>query len=539
MCGLVGVWMSSLAAETDVAELGVNLLLRLQHRGQDGAGLTVLRENGEFRTIRGLGLVRDALRDWGELPQGLACLAHTRYATTGLGGVAELQPFVKGRPTLAMAHNGNIVNADDLAARYGLELESTSDLDVIQGLFLKHTLLRRERQRNVSADSAQVESESIQDIFVAGLQAIADEVQGAYALIGLDSAGAMFGFRDPFGIRPLFMAKSAHGVLLASETAALAPMKTLWKDLTIEEVPASHWIYVDHRGIRRGEIQSRLNPQQKKSFCMFESVYFSSPQSELPEGSVFSLRFNLGRVLAQEMAKEMIQGNAKEMKVSHSVSAAQHSAYSSRRFDFDYVVPVPETSRVAAVAVAEELGVPYREYLIKNPYIPRTFILSEQAQRLKALESKLSLVGPELKGQRILLVDDSVVRGNTTRVMAARLRESGAAKVYMASTCPPIRHGCFYGIDFPDENELVATHRDLQQIQDELGVDGIYYISIEGLQKALGARSHCTGCLTGIYPVGSEWFGQFRGKRIGDRGVSNTADHASTDTPIKFGGAQT
>ncbi len=188
------------------------------------------------------------------------------------------------------------------------------------------------------------------------------------------------------------------------------------------------------------------------------------------------------------------------------------------------MVPVPETSRTAAIAVAETLDVPYREFLVKNPYVPRTFILNKQEERVKALKSKLSLIGPEIKGKRVLLVDDSVVRGNTSRLMSERLREAGAKSVSIASTCPPIRYGCYYGIDFPDPDELVASGRNLEEIAVNLKVDGLYYLSQAGLVKALRNEKLCMACLDGAYPTQDESFVSFLKSRREQR--SQKKSHA-------------
>jgi len=230
---------------------------------------------------------------------------------------------------------------------------------------------------------------------------------------------------------------------------------------------------------------------------MFESVYFSSPQSEMEHKSIFRLRFQMGEQLASQI-QESLDGPPTNF--------------------FDYVVPVPETARVAATAVAERLTVPFREFLVKNPYVPRTFILATQSDRLKALKTKLSLIGPEIKGKKILLVDDSVVRGNTSRLMATQLKAAGATSVSLASTCPPIRHGCYYGIDFPDPEELVAANADVPAIAESLGVDRLYYLSIDGLKRALQTESLCMACLDGHYPTFDESFKEFLSQRRHDRG---------------------
>lgn len=461
MCGLVG--LKRVKGAASVNELAVHMLARLQHRGQDGAGLTVLSDEGQFETARGLGLIATALHDWHTLAAGTTAVSHTRYATTGTGGVGEVQPFVKGSPRVALAHNGNIVNVAELAARYSLQLDTASDLDVLQQVFLLKS----------------------KESFTAAVQTIFDEFNGSYAVVGIEKDGTLFGFRDPFGIRPLFLGQSADLVALASETSALSPL-----GLNIQEIKAGEWVRVTPAGIERGTLTSKINPAQQERFCMFEMVYFSSTQSEIKQQSVYRLRFRLGAQLAKEIRASLPES---DMPAKH----------------FDYVVPVPETSRTAAIAVAEALQVPYREYLVKNPYVPRTFILGSQDLRLKALEAKLSLVGPEIKGQRILLVDDSVVRGNTSRLMAQRLREAGAKQVALASTCPPIRHGCFYGIDFPDPTELVAHERDVAGIAQSLGVDFLYYISQAGLKFALGTNSLCMACLDGDYPTQNASFARF------------------------------
>ena len=468
MCGLVGV--SLVSSEAAVAgELAVNLLVRLQHRGQDGAGLTVFSEMQNFETARGLGLIESALRDWPDLPEGRTAIAHTRYATTGTGGVGELQPFVKGSPRVAMAHNGNIVNTEELTKKFALKLDTASDLDVLQQIFLLKA----------------------SDNFESAVQSIFDEFNGSYAVVGIEGDGTLFGFRDPFGIRPLYFAQNSVARVLASETCALSPLG----ELEVQEIEPGEWIRISPSGdIRRGRLSSTRNPQKKKRFCMFENVYFSSPQSEVGGSSVYRLRFRLGERLAQEI-QAALKGNR---------GALDH---------FDYVVPVPDTSRSAALAVAEALRIPYREFLVKNNYVPRTFILGKQDQRMKALANKLSLIGPEIKGYRILLVDDSVVRGNTSRMMAARLREAGAKSVVLASTCPPIRFGCFYGIDFPDPNELVADKRDIPEICKALGVDGLHYISNEGLFEAFGGTDFCMACLTGDYPTRDASFESFLAAR--------------------------
>lgn len=462
MCGVVGIFTKN---GTDAVELCASLLFRLQHRGQDGAGLVAYAGGGQYQVIKGRGLIQDALRDWTTLTPSKSALAHTRYATTGTGGVVELQPFLSGMPKIAMAHNGNISNVHEVREKFVGKLETESDLELLQEEFLKTYASQG---------------------FVPAVQHLMDTFEGGYAVVGILENGDLYAFRDPFGIRPLFLAESNEVVAFASETGALDVLL----GVTISEVLPGEWVRYSNGKIERGQIVSKKNQEGLRRSCMFESVYFSSPQSSLQNTSVYRQRFQLGRYLAKQIS----------------------AAWPTSNFlndDIDFVVPVPETSRVAATAVAEELGVPYREFLIKNPYVPRTFILSTQEKRLQALSQKLSLVGPELRDKKILLVDDSVVRGNTSRLMALRLREAGAKSVYLASTCPPIVSGCYYGIDFPDRSELIAADHSIDEVAKSIGVDGLFYLDLAGLKKALASENLCTGCLTGQYPYSDQHHSRF------------------------------
>lgn len=481
MCGVVGIRLRDSEVNPKAGAWALTMLLRLQHRGQDGAGMSLLPLEGHtFQTFKGMGLIDQAFRGFDSLKiEQLArvAIAHTRYATTGTGGVAELQPFVDGAPSVAMAHNGNIVNTEELCVKRKLVTSGANDLEVLQQVFLQRISELR------SPGEA--------------LQTIVDEFNGSYSVVAALQDGSLLGWRDPFGLRPLFFAQTDTAWAFASETQAL---QALGPSARIESLPAGGFIIVEKNGlVSRGVLKSKLNPGSQEKFCMFESVYFSSPQCEFPSEdqtprSVYRSRFALGELLADFILSE------------------------NSSLNYDYVVPVPETSRTAAVAVAERLKIPYREFLIKNPYVSRTFILNSQEARLTALKSKLSLVGPEIRAKRILLVDDSVVRGNTSRLMAERLREAGAQSVGLASTCPPIRFGCFYGIDFPDETELVAaSHASHESICRSLGVDSLFYLPQESLKKALGTSKLCTACLDGNYPTRDSSFDRFLMARKADR----------------------
>jgi len=453
MCGVVGVHTKK---GTDAVDLCAALLFRLQHRGQDGAGLVAYAGEGTYQVVKGRGLITDALQEWTTLKPSKSALAHTRYATTGTGGIVELQPFVSGFPKIAMAHNGNISNVHEVRENFEGTLQTESDLELLQEEFLK----------TYGTEG-----------FVAAVQKLMDTFEGGFAVVGILDNGDLYAFRDPFGIRPLYLAESDEVVAFGSETGAL----DLLRDVKVSEILPGEWVRYSDGKLERGMTVSKKNPESKRRSCMFESVYFSSPQSAIQGTSVYRQRFQLGRYLAKQISSDWTSG-------------------SFINDEIDFVVPVPETSRIAATAVAEELGIPFREFLIKNPYVPRTFILSSQEKRLQALSQKLSLVGPELRDKRILLVDDSVVRGNTSRLMTQRLREAGAKAVYLASTCPPIVSGCYYGIDFPDRSELIAADHSIPEVAQQLGVDGLFYLSLAGLKKALATENLCTGCLTGEYP---------------------------------------
>jgi len=477
VCGIVGLKLRD--SRADARALAIGALQRLQHRGQDGAGLTVATGSQQLETLRGLGPIPAALHNLATLTPGSAALAHTRYATTGTGCVGELQPFVQGTPRLALAHNGNIVNTAELSRKYGMDLWSASDLEVLLQLYLRH--------RNQG--------------FVHALQAVVNEANGSYALVGLEDQGSLWGLRDPFGLRPLFFAHNESVAIFASETVAFQG----FEGLEIRELSPGEWVrvYPNPEGslqIEEGILRSERNPRREKKFCMFEQVYFSSPVSEFQGHAVFTTRFRLGEALAQEILTELKRLSAEDV--------------------FDYVVPVPDTARSAAIAVAESLKVPYREYLVKNPSVQRTFILPDQAERTAMLKQKWSLVGPELKGKRILLVDDSVVRGNTCLQMAKQLQSVGARQVSLASTCPPIRFGCFYGIDFPDSSELIASGRSRGDIVQALGLHQIYFLTPDSLKRALGSDRLCMACLDSQYPTQDASFDEFliarRAQRQGD-----------------------
>jgi amidophosphoribosyltransferase len=321
------------------------------------------------------------------------------------------------------------------------------------------------------------------DAVCSSIQEIFRKVNGSYSIVTLVADQGLVAFRDPYGIRPLIWGKKkmpngkdAH--IVASESVSLSFLGyQVVRDIQPGEVL---WISKD------GEVQTRLLKSTESRHCMFEWVYFASPESVMDGVPVYGTRINLGKNLAKLIQKQMIE----------------------RRIEADLVVPVPETSRIAAIALAEELRIPYREVLIKNRYIKRTFILDSQQKRQNAVNLKLSPVHSEIKGKRVLLVDDSIVRGTTSKKIIELVRNAGASQVYFVSTCPPIQFPCYYGIDFPDQSELVAAGRDLRSIEKALAADAVIYQDLRGLQQSIleaGGRGFssrpCMACLDGNYPT--------------------------------------
>lgn len=492
MCGIVAI-SGSTCASSEVL-LG---LMNLQHRGQDGAGILSLDEGTEaggkalhFSISKQAGLV-----SLGELEESVRhkknsyALGHTRYATVGGDGVEMLQPFLIEKFGIGLAHNGNIVNfldmEDELARDSALRLSSGRWV-LSDSFMLLAQLARTLRWRDWNSSA----------IFDA-VRSVMRKASGSYSVVSMLENGTIFGFRDPHGIRPLFYGKRSgpqrteYGV--ASEPVALSYLG--FKDVV--EVKAGEAFVISPDG----KFESALIGSGKEySPCMFEWVYFSRVESEFGGKSVYDARFALG------------------VELGKTVKAMGLEA--------DVVVPVPETSRVSAIALAEYLGLPFREILVKNRYVNRTFILDNQTSREEAIRRKLFPIASELQGKRCLIVDDSIVRGNTARQITKLVRDSGATDVTLLSACPSIKHPCFYGIDFPDKNELLAGHLNEEEVRQELGADRVIFQSLEGLTNALGSKKLCTGCLTGQYPTDVTIAGRFAAKRKVDREAKPEAEKA-------------
>jgi amidophosphoribosyltransferase len=457
-------------------------LMNLQHRGQDGAGILTAdqRRNEGFHLQRGSGLIENVFseRTFKNLV-GNAALGHSRYATIGHNDPNLLQPFLDFQSGIGLAHNGNIVNFYALREQFFSNGKSGQRIESDSALILELIALQL-KEKETSFENVR-----------SAIEFCAKHLVGSYSIACLARNGDVFGFRDPHGIRPLVLGtrKGPNGeniYALASETIAI---NLLGFEQT-EDVKPGELIYISKDGV----LSRTIVRQEKYSPCMFEWVYFARVESEFHERSVYAARFKLGHILGKQLLKAGIEA--------------------------DVVVPVPETSRVAAIALAETMGVPFRELLIKNRYINRTFILDDQASRQEAIRRKLFPINSEMKGKRILIVDDSIVRGNTAAQIVKLVKQAGALEVSLVSSCPPITNPCYYGIDFPSPVELVAYGKRSEEIADDLGADRVVYQTLDGLKEAIGQPNLCTGCLTGEYPTDVRSGEDFQAMRLKDRAFS-------------------
>ncbi|MCA9842062.1 MAG: amidophosphoribosyltransferase [Cyanobacteria bacterium HKST-UBA03] len=473
MCGIFGVIGTNQAA----SEIFL-ALQNLQHRGEDGAGIVIADETGLHKHY-GLGLLDIAFPEaqFLELTGNLG-VGHTRYGTSGGQSLDHLQPFADEGLQMALAHNGNLVNYHSLARQVDEQANERTneqtDEQASDGVSPLETSCDSEFFRWYLARYFKQAGQVTVDGLQAALTELSQTVAGSYSVVGFIKGLGLFAFRDPWGLRPLKLGvrkdetTGEMATAFASESTAL----TYLNFDVCDSVAPGELVVVTNDGQQARRRFAEAHPQH----CMFEWVYFARVESQLEDLSVYQARFNLGVALGK------------------TVKAAMDEPP-------DVIVPIPETSRIAAIAMAESLGIPYREVLIKNRYVNRTFILENQAARLKAIGRKLYPVADAIKGKRVLLVDDSIVRGNTAHRIADMIRACGAKALYLASTCPPIRFPCYYGIDFPLKDELVAGHRDLAEITEALGVDQVIYQSMEGLREALGNKPLCTACLDGNYPT--------------------------------------
>jgi len=466
MCGIVATFSQTHSACLPLYDS----LIVIQHRGQDAAGIATSDEAGRLHLKKGNGLVREVFNEaaMAEL-QGNMGIGHVRYPTAGTSSCCEAQPFYVNSPYgITLAHNGNLTNtrqlADELRQTNMRHLNTTSDSEVLLNIFA-HELANSGKLKICK-----------QDIFHA-VREVHKRCEGAYAVVVMIVGKGIVGFRDPYGIRPLVLGKregpDGTEYMLASESVAL----TATGFNLVRDVSPGEAVYIDNDGQLH---MMQCAEDASSSPCIFEYVYFARPESMMDGVSVYKARLRMGESLAKKIERVM------------------------PNHDIDVVIPIPETSRTSALPIAYQLGVKYREGFVKNRYIGRTFIMPGQEQRMSSIKKKLNAIPLEFEGKNVLLIDDSIVRGNTSKQIIQMAREAGARKVYFASCAPPVRHQNVYGIDMPAQCELVGYDRTDEEICAELGADRLIYQDLEDLIASVTDGSekinHCdTSCFDGVY----------------------------------------
>lgn len=449
-CGVVGVF----SPREDVPRLVYHALYALQHRGQESAGMAV-SDGGSLVVFKELGLVAQVFDESVlESLHGHVAIGHVRYSTTGSSSWNNAQPSYKSAPSgqFALAHNGNLVNSNELKDSLrlaggdptpGRALRASSDTDLVAS--------------HVARANAGSTREAILDVL--------PQLSGAYSFTMMDET-SIFGARDPHGFRPLSIGKLGEDTwILASETCALDLLGAHF----IRDVEPGELVCIDHGGLT-----SHTFAQARHSSCVFEHVYFARPDSNLMGQNVYASRVRMGAQLALEAPTEA-----------------------------DLVMPVPDSGVPAAQGFARESGIAYGEGFVKNRYVGRTFIQPTQAMREQGIRMKLNPLREVIRGKQVVVVDDSIVRGNTTKQIVAMLKDVGAQAVHMRISSPPIKWPCFYGIDMPDRDELIASRLDVEGIRSHIAADSLAFLSLPGMIAAtqLPEESFCTACFTSRYPV--------------------------------------
>ncbi len=443
MCGITGVF----APGRDAARLAYFALYALQHRGQESAGIAAA-DGGTIRSHKEMGLL-SAIFDETILARlsGHIAVGHTRYSTTGSSIVVNAQPLLERTELgdFAFVHNGNITNTDELRETLSptTVLQASSDSEVVAKLLVE--------SRGSMVDR---------------IKAVLAAARGAYSVV-LCTQDELYAFRDPWGVRPLCLGTlSDGGYVVASESCALGTIGAQY----VREIERGEILRITSAGIE--SFQTDID-KATPALCMFEYIYFARPDSKFNERSIYMARYAMGRELAKE----------------HPVEA-------------DVVMAVPDSAVPGGIGYATESGLPYIEGLIKNRYIGRTFISPDQSMRSRGVHLKFNPVVENLIGQRVIVVDDSIVRGTTTPRIVALLREAGATEVHLRITSPPIKHPCYLGVDMATYDELVAANYTIEQIRERTGADSLGYLSLAGLIAASGRKREemCLGCLTGEYP---------------------------------------
>jgi len=460
MCGVLGI-----AGTKDVIQDLYDGLTVLQHRGQDAAGIVTY--DRQFHIKKSSGMVRDVFSLQSLLRlRGCLGIGHVRYPTAGCNSEVEAQPFFTYAPLgIAMVHNGNLTNADELSHqllhKHFRHLNTSSDSEVLLNIFA----IALEKQKPVQL---------LPEHVFRAMRFVFRTCKGSYSAVALIGRYGIVAFRDPFGIRPLQIGtrETPKGIeyMVVSENTAMKPLGFRF----LRDVKPGEVVYIDQQNILHTKqcAQGRLTP------CVFEWVYLAAPDSLLDDVSVYKARVRMGEALAAQVRRAKLK--------------------------IDSIIPIPDSSRAAAAGLADKLGVRYREGFVKNRYIGRTFIMPGQRIRKRSIQFKLQTIDLEFRNNAVLLVDDSIVRGNTSARIVEMAREAGAKNVYVASASPPITRPCPYGVDIPTFEELVASHNSIEEIREIIGADALFYLTVEDMVRAVqhgsgGVKRLCTGCFNGRY----------------------------------------
>ena len=442
-CGVIGIYRD----ERNAARLAYYGLFALQHRGQECAGIAV-NHQGFIEDIKGMGLVSDVFDEkaLNEL-QGNIAIGHVRYSTAGDKDVKNAQPLVAKykKGDIGLAHNGNLVNSESIREMLeddGVIFQTTTDSESILNLLARHS------KRGLES----------------GIRNTMSLLKGAYALV-VTTGDSLLGIRDPHGLRPLCIGKLKDGYVLASESCALDVLDAEF----VRDVEPGEVVIIDKDGLRSIEPSNWC----QKHLCVFELIYFARPDSTIDGDSVYDFRIHAGKLLAKQ-----------------------------RKIEADMVMPVPDSGVPSAIGYAKESGIPYGEGLVKNRYIGRTFIQPTQEMRENAVKIKLSPLKQNLEGKRVIMIDDSIVRGTTCKRIVEQVRKAGAKEVHVCITSPPVQYPCYFGIDTPYREYLIGANMTVDEIAEYLGADSLTYLGEEQLREACGHKSQfCKACFTGKYPM--------------------------------------
>ncbi len=457
MCGIIGI-----IGKKRISALIHIGMMQLQHRGQEAAGIFLydpVQEQHFYQ--RRAGLVSQLFAAEPHLlPGALLGIGHTRYATSGQNKMEDAQPLVlkKDQDWLVLAHNGNLVNYPSVRKqleKQGIHFQASCDSESILHLL----------------SQSMPDTGPFFERLCIAVKRIYDRIRGSYSIIGMMTKQGIFAFRDPGGIRPLLVGKGKDIIAFASENLALSNIDCE----SIDDLPPGVVMYVDIEG----KLHQKALTRRTHSHCSFEYNYFAKPHSILEGKEVYSVRSKLGVFLAEKIRKSDLA-------------------------QADVVVPIPETGIAAGIALAQHLGIPFAEGFCPLRHSGRTFIMAGQEHRQGAILQKLAAVRSVFEGKTVILVDDSIVRGNVSKRTVFLARKAGARKIIFASTFPPILHPCVYGIDFPCHNQLIARNRSIAEISQEIGADALVYNDIDSLKEAIGLGDLCTACLTGHYPTSTE-----------------------------------